>query len=229
MPATSSSAFVRLRGRRLVGPLALRCSDTTRWSRARVQATYSRRIRSWKLHLLVDRQPRSSYSSVLTFLAEPVSRPRPDGGGNTTRRRRPRPMGAVDMPETIVIGELQSLGAVDRHDPHGVIVGLGQDGLGHPGPLGRLAVDPVQVLAQVAAGGLAPRPGLVDDEAQPPPDVAGPALGEPELEGPPVAGDPVEQLRRRQPVALVVQRAQVGQADRARGRRAGTVSGWSAR
>ena len=102
---------------------------------------------------------------------------------------------------------------MDGQDPHGVVVALGQDRLGHPGPLGRLHGDPVQVLAQVAAGGLAPGPGLVDDEAQPPPHVAGPALGEAELQGPSVPGDAAQQLGRGGPRALVVERPQVGQAD----------------
>ena len=101
---------------------------------------------------------------------------------------------------------------MDGHDAHGVVVGLGQHRLGDPRALGRLLLDPVEVLAQAAAGGLAPGPGLVDHEAQPAPHVAGPALGEAELEGPAVAGDAVEQLGRRLPVALLVQRAQVGEA-----------------
>ena len=102
---------------------------------------------------------------------------------------------------------------MDGHDAHGVVVGLGQDRLGDPGALGRLQLDPAQVLAQAAVGGLAPGPGLVDDEPQPPPHVARPAFGEAELERAAVAGDAVEQLRRRLPVPAVVQAAQVGEAD----------------
>ena len=126
-------------------------------------------------------------------------------------------------------GELESLGAVDGHDSHGIVVALGQDGLGHPRTFGRLQVHPAQVLAQIASGGLAPRPGLVDDETQSPPHVAGPPFGEAELHGPPVGRDPVEQLRRGQPVRAG-RRATAGRPEPARtGSSAGTVSGWSAR
>ncbi len=76
-------------------------------------------------------------------------------------------------------------------------------------PSAACCFDPGQVLAQVAASRLAPGPRLVDDEPQPPPDVARPPLGESEFEGPPIAGDPVEQLRGRQPLALVVEGAQI--------------------
>ena len=165
--------------------------------------------------------PSSTYSSVVTLLAELVADARlgVPAVGKTTSAGADRPDGAVDMPETMVIGKFEPLGAVDGHDPHGVVVALGQDRLGHPRPLGRLRGHPVQVLAQVAARGLAPGPGLVDHETQPPPHVAGPALGEAELEGPPVPGDPPEQLRRGQPSALVVEAS----ADRRRPARTGIV------
>ena len=101
---------------------------------------------------------------------------------------------------------------MDRHDPHGVVVGLGEHRLGDPGALGGLLVDPVEVGAQAAAGGLAPRPGLVDHEPQAAPHVARAALGEPELEGAAVAGDAVEQLGGRLPVAGLVDLEQERQA-----------------
>ena len=100
--------------------------------------------------------------------------------------------------------ELEALGGVDGHDPHGVVVGLRQHGLGDPGALRRLLVDPLEVGPQAPAGGLAPRPRLVDHEPQPPPHVAGTAFGEAELEGAALAGDVVEELGGGLPVAALV-------------------------
>ncbi len=101
---------------------------------------------------------------------------------------------------------------MNGHDPNGVIVGLGQNGLGHSCPLGRLLSHPGQVLAQVAARCIAPGPRLVDDEAEPTPDVAWPTFGEPQFHDTPVPGDPVEQLRGCEPVALVIERTQIEQS-----------------
>ena len=115
--------------------------------------------------------------------------------------------------------ELEALGGVDRHDPHGVVVGLGEDRLGDPGPLGGLLLDPVEVGAQAAAGGLAPGAGLVDHEPEAAPHVAWAALGEPELEGSALAGDAVEQLGGGVPVARLVDRPQERQALLARSTR----------
>jgi hypothetical protein len=107
--------------------------------------------------------------------------------------------------------ELEALGGVDRHDAHGVVVGLGQHRLRDPRPLGGLLLDPVEVGAQAPAGGLAPGPGLVDHEADAAPHVAGPALGEAQLEGAAVARDAVEELGGGVPVAGLVDRPEVGE------------------
>ena len=108
--------------------------------------------------------------------------------------------------------ELEALGGVHGHDAHRVVVGLGQHGLGHPAALGGLLADPCEVLPERAVGGVGPRPGLVDDEAHAPPQVAGPAVGLAQLEHAAVAHDPVGELAGRQPASLVVHGAQVGQA-----------------
>ena len=122
--------------------------------------------------------------------------------------------------------ELQALGGVDGHDPHGVVVGLGQDRFGHPAALAGLAGDPLEVLPEPAVRGLAPPPGLVDDEAEAPPHVPGPALGEAQLEQAPVPGDAVEQLAGGPPVPFVVELTEVGDAgqDRPVGHRVGLRS-----
>ena len=47
-------------------------------------------------------------------------------------------------------GKLEPFCPVDRHDPHGVVIGLGEDGLA-PGVLAPLDVHPGQVAAEIAA------------------------------------------------------------------------------
>ena len=69
--------------------------------------------------------------------------------------------------------ELEPLRSMDRHDPHGVVIGLGQHGLDHPRPLPRLPVGPFQEVPQGSSLGVVVGAGLVGHEAQPPPQVAG--------------------------------------------------------
>ena len=80
-------------------------------------------------------------------------------------------------------GELEALGAVDRHERDGVVVGLGQQRLVDPAALVALEVGPVEEAPQPGAPGLLEGVDLVDQEAQAPPDLTGPAVGEGEGEG----------------------------------------------
>ena len=106
--------------------------------------------------------------------------------------------------------ELQALGGVDRHDAHGVVVGLGQDRFGDADAVGGLAVGPREVLPQRAAAGLAPHAGLVDQVPQPPPHVPRPGGRGRHLEDAAIADEAVEQLARRRPVPVGGEALQVG-------------------
>ncbi len=100
------------------------------------------------------------------------------------RSRRPGPgrAGAGDDDDR----ELQPLRRMDRHDPDGVEVRLRKDGFGNPGVVDRLAVDPGQEPAQVAARSVGEQPRLVDDEPEPSPRL-------------PPAG-PIERQQQQSPV-----------------------------
>ena len=123
------------------------------------------------------------------------------------------------VPEQIDDRKFETFGAMDRHDPHRVVVGFGEHGFDDPCSFGALEGRPGQVVAQRAACGIAERAGLVDDEADPPCDIAEPARVGPDLEDVPFTHDPFEQLARRHPRAFGVERSKVG--DRVRDRVAG--------
>ena len=118
----SSSALVSARD------WADRCVDTTRWSRARVQATYSSRRRSWSVHLLVDRLRGLEVAGL--DAASELDRVAAGWGHSTWTPLVPRAWDV--MPDSDDHRELQALGGVDGHDAHGVGVGLGQHRLGDP-------------------------------------------------------------------------------------------------
>ena len=77
-------------------------------------------------------------------------------GGHATSAPTLRRWGRVDRPATIVIGNSSPLAACTGQDAHGVVVGLGQHGLGDPAALGGLLAHPLEVLAQRAVGGVGP-------------------------------------------------------------------------
>ena len=108
--------------------------------------------------------------------------------------------------------ELEALGPVDGENPHAVVVGLGQHRLGHPGVLGPLEAGPLQIAAQVAAAGVGPGPGLIDQEPQPPPRVPGPARHHRRLQRPPIPQQLLQQHGRAGPPPGIVQLPQMGQA-----------------
>ena len=142
-------------------------------------------------HLLVERLERLEQRR-LSAARRSAQRARP--GQTTDIARAPLHLGG--QPADDRDRELQALGGVHRHDPHGVVVALGQDRVAGPA-LGRLVGGPPQVAAHAASAGVGPRPGLVDDVAHPPPDVAGVGPGERGLEHAPLVDDAVEQLGRR--------------------------------
>ena len=107
-------------------------------------------------HLLVDRLPLLELVGA-DVLAEAGSRRR-RRREHHLGRRRPAPRAGRHARHDRD-RELEALGRVDGHDAHGVVVGLGQHRLGDPGALGRLQLDPAQVLAQAPAGRLAPARG----------------------------------------------------------------------
>ncbi len=109
-------------------------------------------------------------------------------------------------------GKLQAFGAVDGEDAHRFVVGLGQHGLHHPGAFGRLQSHPSQVVAQGGTAGLLPGAALVDDEAQPPPQVPGSLDHERHFHEPAFPHDPLEHLAGRQPQPLAVELPQPRQA-----------------
>ena len=118
------------RGRRLASR-GLRCSDTTRWSTARVHATYSSRRRS--ASPICSSIGLNSSNSSLPFSAS-VHVP---GGHTTDIAAAALHLGghAADDGDR----ELEALGGVHRHDPHGVVVVLGQDRVAGPALRGLVA------------------------------------------------------------------------------------------
>ena len=188
----------------------LRCSDTTRWSTARVHATYSRRRRSAS-PICSSSGWNSSNSSLRCSASVHV------------RRRATRPtIAPVDrcslggQPGDDGDRELQALGRVHGHDPHRVVVVLGEDRVAGPALVG-LVRGPAQVAAQAPPAGVGPRPGLVDDVADPPPHVAGVGPGERGLEHPPLDDERVEQVGRRRARRLARRSSAGGRAPRRRG------------
>ena len=106
---------------------------------------------------------------------------------------------------------------MDRHHADGVDVGLGQHRLGDARLLLALVGRPGQVRAQAAVGDLGPGAGLVDDEPQPAPRVAGARAGGADLEHAPVLDEPGQHLAGREPPCARGAARQVGErpADRA--------------
>jgi hypothetical protein len=142
-------------------------------------------------HLLIDRQPRLECRRA-HLVADPDDRrslgwPRHLGSG--VPALRPGREAGDDRDR-----ELEALGCVHRHDAHGVVVGLRQDGLGHAAALGSLLADPLEVLPERPVGGVGPGASLVEYEPHPPPQVTRSALGGPQLEQPPVADHLIGQL-----------------------------------
>ncbi|MEZ5262744.1 MAG: hypothetical protein R2755_13455 [Acidimicrobiales bacterium] len=110
-------------------------------------------------------------------------------------------------------GELQALGAVHGHDPHGVLVELGQQRLVHRGTVGALQRRPVEEGPQPSPARVLERPGLVHEEAQPPPHVGGARRTEAEQEAVALAQHPAQQLGGAVPPAVEPQAAQVGEGE----------------
>ena len=108
-------------------------------------------------------------------------------------------------------GEFEALGGVDGHDPHGVVVGLRQDDLDGPHLLRLLEVHPREEPVQVATVVVGELPGLVGDEAEPPPRVAGPAVVEGELHHPPDLDHLLHQPAHVEPPVPSVELPQHGQ------------------
>ena len=94
--------------------------------------------------------------------------------------------------------ELEALGGVDGHDPHGVVVVLGQDRVGDAA-LGRLEPRPRQVAADAVPAGIAPRSRLVDHVAHATPHVAGIGTVERDVEHAPLVDDRGQQVGGRPP------------------------------
>ena len=101
--------------------------------------------------------------------------------------------------------ELETFGAVDRHDAHGVVVGLRQDRLDDPRAFGSLEGRPRQVVAQGSTRRVAEGARLVDHEPHPPRHIAEAARVDAHLEHVTIANDGFEQRARRHPGALRVQ------------------------
>jgi len=112
---------------------------------------------------------------------------------------------------------------VHGEDAHGVVVALREDGLDDAHTFRRLTLRPPQVLAQCLAARLLPGAALVEDEPDPPPEVARPALLHRQLEHALVAHDALEHGARRQPVPLAVQPAEPLQSERDRMVRRGAL------
>ena len=100
---------------------------------------------------------------------------------------------------------------MDGHHPDGVDIGLRQNRLGDPGAFLALPSDPGEVGPEAAVLSLRPRPGLVDDEPEPAPLVAGPRLRGGHLEHPAVVDQQRQHRVRGQPADPVVQAVQVVQ------------------
>ncbi len=98
---------------------------------------------------------------------------------------------------------------MDRHHPHGVVVVLGQDRVGHS-TLGGLQFRPLQIAADAMAAGVGPGPGLFDDVTDSPPHVAPVGTGQREVEHPSIVDDRSEQIGGRVPADAFGDRAHMG-------------------
>ena len=128
---------------------------------------------------------------------------------STSTPRRP-PWGWVVSPATITIGNSRPLAAWMVMMRTASWSGLGQHGLGDPDAVGGLAVGPRQVVAQGAATGLPPHPGLVDEVAQPAPHVRALAARARRPPGPAGRGSGDRAARRARPVPVGGQGLEVG-------------------
>ena len=101
--------------------------------------------------------------------------------------------------------ELQALGGVHRHYADRVVVGLGDDGLGDARARVRLRPQPFDELAQGGPTGLAESARLFEDEAQPLPRFARPAVRKRHLEQPPLPNYPVYKFADAVPPTGIVE------------------------
>ena len=159
------------------------------------------------VHLLVDRLPR-----LVVLGLDPSPQPHHRFSRGVEGHRRPaggcaEPGGHARQDHD---GELEALGGVNGEDAHAVVVGLGQDRLGHPGVVGALQPGPRHVVAQVGAAGVGPGSGLIDHEPEPPPHVAWPPAGHCGLEGAALPDQPVDQGGRAGPALGPVEFGKVG-------------------
>ncbi len=120
-----------------------RWSDTTRWSIGSGAGHVEEPEPLVVAHLLVDRD-RGLELLGHHRLAHPVADP-PAVPREGDLHVAPPGTGARRQAAHDGDRELEALGGVDGHDPHGVVVGLGQHRLGDPRALGGLLVDPVEV------------------------------------------------------------------------------------
>ncbi len=182
------------------------CRQTTRWSRALVMPTYSRRCCS-RTSRRASRRPACSKPEVRrgphADLRDPVFGP--------DHRRRAGPVGRVALqPGQDDDGEFEALGTVDRHHPHGVIVGVrGPDAPDATVALGP-EVGPGEKGPQGPARRLVEEPGLVQQPPQPLPVVTGTAMRQSQCEAAqlPEGGD--HHVRRFGPPPPPVQTVQHG-------------------
>ena len=98
---------------------------------------------------------------------------------------------------------------MDGHHPHGIVVVLGQDRVGHPA-LGGLQDGPLQIAAYAVTPRIGPRPCLLDDVAQAAPHVARVGACERKVEEPALVGDCGEQVGRRRGAHSLGHRANMG-------------------
>ena len=105
---------------------------------------------------------------------------------------------------------------MDGHDPHRVVVDLGEDGLGHPGPLGVLEVGPGQEATQIPPEGVGELARLVGDEAEPAPRLAGALLVEGQRHQRALGEHPLDQRAHVEPPAVPVELGQGALAGRHR-------------
>ena len=152
-------------------------------------------------HLLVERLVRLEV--VVVALGQHPAVVRPDD------RERRLAGGLGRQPADDRDRELQALGRMHRHHPHGVVVALGQDRVARPA-LGRLVRRPAQVPPDATPAGVGPRSCLVDDVAHATPHVAGVRSTERRLQQAPVDDDAVEQLGRGRPADVPGDRGDVG-------------------
>jgi hypothetical protein len=101
-------------------------------------------------------------------------------------------------------GELEALGGVDGHHADGVGVGFGEDCFGDSGGLFALVCCPGEVGAEAAVFDLRPGAGLVHDEADAAPGVAGSGAGGGDFEDTAVGDDLAEDLAGGEPAGGVV-------------------------